>query len=242
MSNAEAGSLRIALAQLDGPSLDPEDQTAIIDEHIETIEAAAAGGARLVVFPQLSLAGYSTEAAPLGPDDPRLEALHEACIWYGCIALAGAVTPNVGRDNHPSISTIMISPDWVGIPYSKINLHGSENDRFQPGSRLKVIKIDGWRLGLSICADRTLAHAQETSRLGADAYVVAGVFSPTDVIYERMTEIAKLGMWTMLVNTVGETHGFGLANGGSALWTPEGERIAQASATNRELLFVELSR
>src|SRR5205823_3134112 len=50
-------------------------------------------GARVVVFPELSLTGYELDAPPLAADDARLAPLVEACAETGSVALAGAPVP-----------------------------------------------------------------------------------------------------------------------------------------------------
>ena len=68
-----------------------------VDEHVRLIEDAESHGARLVVFPELSLTGYNLplladDDAWLRPDDPRLGDLHEICRRTGITAVAGAAT------------------------------------------------------------------------------------------------------------------------------------------------------
>ena len=69
-------TVRIALAQC-APALGAFKRNLAM--HLETIERARAAGARLVVFPELSLTGYAlgqvAEDVSMSADDPRLTAL-----------------------------------------------------------------------------------------------------------------------------------------------------------------------
>src|SRR5256885_15548828 len=76
--------LLLAVAQ---PECVPYDVAANALAHAEIVGRA---GARVVVFPELSLTGYELDAPPLAADDPRLAPLVEACRETGSLALAGA--------------------------------------------------------------------------------------------------------------------------------------------------------
>src|SRR5256885_4498997 len=69
------------------PECVPYDVAANALAHAEIVGRA---GARVVVFPELSLTGYELDAPPLTADDPRLAPLVEACRETGSLALAGA--------------------------------------------------------------------------------------------------------------------------------------------------------
>jgi predicted amidohydrolase len=52
--------------------------------------AVRAAGARVVVFPELSLTGHELDAPALTAGDPRLTPIVEACAEAGSVALVGA--------------------------------------------------------------------------------------------------------------------------------------------------------
>jgi predicted amidohydrolase len=74
------GPLSIAVAQ---PVCVAFDVAANAVTHAETIRSA---GARVVVFPELSLTGYQFDAPAIALDDPRLEPIVEACAAAGSVA------------------------------------------------------------------------------------------------------------------------------------------------------------
>ncbi|MFF3617241.1 nitrilase-related carbon-nitrogen hydrolase [Streptomyces sp. NPDC002580] len=62
------------------------DVVANVEQHARAVEQA---GARLVVFPELSLTGYDLAAPSLAANDRRLRPLADACRAAGSVALAG---------------------------------------------------------------------------------------------------------------------------------------------------------
>ncbi|MYU12407.1 carbon-nitrogen hydrolase family protein, partial [Streptomyces sp. SID8361] len=77
-------SLSIAVAQ---PRCVAHDVAANAVAHAEAVRAA---GARVVVFPEMSLTGYELDATPVAPDDERLAPIVAACAESRTLALVGA--------------------------------------------------------------------------------------------------------------------------------------------------------
>lgn len=158
------GSLPVAVAQ---PPCDSHDVAANAVAHADAVRSA---GARVVVFPELSLTGYELHTAPLAADDPRLTPLVSACAEAGSVALVGAPL----RDG-PHIAVLAVDGAGVSVAYRKIWLAETESARFVPGDRPAVLEVDGWRFGLAVCRDTGIPqHAADTAALGMDAYV-AGI-------------------------------------------------------------------
>ena len=85
-------SLTVAVAQTE---ILVSDVAGNVAGHAAVVRAA---GARLVVFPELSLTGYDLDAPSLGLTDPALDALIRACREVGSVALVGAPITESGRD------------------------------------------------------------------------------------------------------------------------------------------------
>ena len=128
-------------------------------------------GARVVVFPELSLTGYELDAAAVEPSDPRLAPITGACARTGTVALAGA--PVAGPDGAVSIAVLAFGAEdslSPAVAYRKMYLGDEEATRFTPGPEPCLITVDGWRLGLAVCKDTGVpAHAAATAALGIDA-------------------------------------------------------------------------
>jgi predicted amidohydrolase len=196
--------------------------------HAASVRAA---GARLVVFPELSLTGYELDAPLVAPDDPRLAPIVDACAESGSLALAGA--PVAGDDGRSHIAMLAIDGTGATVAYRKMWLGGAEPDRFSPGEEPVALELDEWRLGLAICKDTGVPqHAADTAALGIDAYV-AGVLETADdaaVPGERARRVAAdHGVPVAVASFAGSTGGgYAHAAGGSAIWASDGSVLGQA--------------
>lgn len=230
-------SLKIAVAQ---PPCVAFDVTVNARAHAEAVYAA---GARVVVFPELSLTGYELTAPVLDPDDERLLPLRKACADTDTVALVGA--PVAER----YIAKLLVSGETVRVIYRKLYLGGAEPARFLAGDGPAVVEIDGWRLGLAICRDAGVAdHAAATMALGCDAYVVGSAKRPDEVALQdyRARRVARThGVWVAVASFAGDTGDTGdyvPAAGCSGIWRPDGTLAARASAAPGEIATETLSR
>jgi predicted amidohydrolase len=213
--------LTIAAAQ---PRIEPHDVEANALAHAAAVREA---GARVVVFPELSLTGYELDAAVITPDDPRLAPLVDACAGTGSIALAGAP---VSGDH---IAILAVDGGGAAVVYRKVWVGREESARFTPGNAPAVLAVDGWRLGLAVCRDTGIPqHAADTAALGVDAYV-AGVLETREdsaVPDERARPVAAAhGLWLVTASYAGAAGGgFDEAAGRSGIWAPDGAVVAEA--------------
>ncbi|MER7791377.1 carbon-nitrogen hydrolase family protein [Streptomyces sp. NPDC097640] len=214
--------LTIAVAQ---PRCVAHDVRANAAAHAEAVRAA---GARVVVFPEMSLTGYELDAVPVAPDDERLAPIVAACAEAGTVALVGAPVPG------PCIGMLAVDGEGARAVYGKVYLHGSEAAHFVPGEPA-VIEVDGWRLGLAICRDTGIPeHAARTAALGIDGYVAGVVHADREAGLhgERARRVAAdHGVWVATAAFAGPTGGgFDRTSGRSGIWSSGGELIAEAGA------------
>jgi predicted amidohydrolase len=217
--------LTVAAAQ---PPCVSYDVAANAATHAATVRSA---GARVVVFPEMSLTGYELDAPAIAAEDPRLAPIVDACAEMGSLALMGA--PVDGGSGTSHIAMLAIDGSVAGVAYRKMWLAGAEPGRFSPGGEPAVVEVDGWRLGLAICKDTGVPqHASDTAALGIDAYV-AGVLESADdaaVLDERARRVAAdHEVWVVLASFAGSTGGgFAEAAGRSAIWGADGVVVARA--------------
>ena len=216
--------LTIAVAQ---PPCVPCDVAANATTHAAAVRAA---GARVVVFPELSLTGYELDVPAIALDDPRLTPLVEACAETGSLALVGA--PVNGEADRLHIGMLAVDGRGATVAYGKMHLGGAEPGRFRPGGEPAALDVDGWRLGLAICRDTGIPrHASDTAALGMDAYV-AGVLEAAEdaaIPGERARRIAAdHHVWVAIASFAGSTGGgYARAAGRSGIWSPDGVVVAQ---------------
>ncbi len=227
--------MRIAVAQ---PTVVAYDVAANALTHASMIRAA---GARLVVFPELSLTGYQLDAPAVSCDDPRLAPIRQACADTGAAALAGAPVAEAGGRSY--IATLLVDGAGVTVAYRKIHLHPPEDERFSPGPGHVVLELDGLRLGLAVCRDASIAgHAAATVRAGAEVYVASTLNSAEDPRDERMHARATAhGIHVVLACGAG-SDGPIFGSGGSGFWAPDGSVIAQAGADPGDLVVADIPR
>ncbi|HEX2810845.1 MAG TPA: carbon-nitrogen hydrolase family protein [Kineosporiaceae bacterium] len=217
--------LAVAVAQ---PRCLPYEVGVNAATHAAVIRSA---GARVVVFPELSLTGYHLDAPAITVEDPRLAPVVDACAETGSSALLGA--PVVGRADQAYIAMLAVDATGVTVRYRKMHVDETESGRFAPGDAPAVLEIDGWRLGLAICRDTGFdRHAVQTAALGIDAYV-AGTLTAAEGA-ERQDERARRiatehHVWVAMAGFAGSTGGgFARAAGRSGIWSPAGEVVARA--------------
>ncbi|WP_422773345.1 nitrilase-related carbon-nitrogen hydrolase [Plantactinospora sp. WMMC1484] len=217
--------LILAVAQ---PHCLAQDVAANARSHAGAVRAA---GARVVVFPELSLTGYELDAAPVDADDSRLAPIVAACAETGALALAGAPVPGGGGRRH--IGILAVDGTGARVAYRKMWLGGAEPEHFAPGPAPAVVEVAGWRLGLAVCKDTGVPrHAADTAALGIDAYVAGAVDSASEwhVQEERARRTAAAHrVWVATASFAGPTGGgFADTAGRSRIWNPDGIVVAEA--------------
>lgn len=219
-----------------------------VQEHVRLIEDAESHGARLVVFPELSLTGYNLAALATGDawlldDDPRLGDLHEICRRTGITAVAGAAYRE--PDGTPRLASLAIHPDGATEFAFKTHLHGPEGELFTPGDGALLLELDGWMIALAICSDAANpAHSAGAATAGADIYAVSALYT---VAEERRLglHLAARAMdnrvFSILANLGGSTP-LGPSCGLSGFWGPDGFRLEKAAGTGTEVITAILQR
>ncbi|MFE0204585.1 carbon-nitrogen hydrolase family protein [Streptomyces sp. NPDC058985] len=161
--------MRIALSQLTtGP--DPEKNLLLVEEWTRR---AADAGARVVVFPEATMACFGTPLAPLAEplDGPWADGVRRIAAATGTVVVAGMFTPATGGR---VANTLIATGAGVEASYDKIHLYDAfgfhESDTVAAGPSPTVIDVDGVRLGLATCYD---IRFPELFRAHADAGAVA---------------------------------------------------------------------
>jgi predicted amidohydrolase len=225
--------LTIAVAQ---PTCTPCDVGSNALVHASMVRSA---GARVVVFPELSLTGYELGTAlSVSLDSPALQPIIDACAEARSVTLLGAP---VQADGKRYIAMLAVDATGVTLAYRKMWLGEAESQWFAAGDKPAVLHVDGWRLGLAICKDTgTPRHRADTAALGMDCYVAGLVMFSHEATEqdERGRRIATdLDVYVAMASFAGPTGGgYGHTAGGSAIWSPRGEVLAKAGAQVGEVV------
>ncbi|AVR96030.1 carbon-nitrogen hydrolase family protein [Pseudoduganella armeniaca] len=216
------------------------DIAANVARHVALVERAAAEGARLVLFPELSLTGYEPALAAelaLLPDDVRLAPLRDAAVRAGAVIVAGA--PLVNPDGRPLIAALTFTPQAALHVYTKQYLHPGEEAAFAPGTGGAALDVHGSRVALAVCAE--IAHARHAAAAaddGAQLYAASVLVSVNGYAADAALlqgHAATHGMPVLMANHGGATGGWESA-GRSALWDERGELVVAAAGGGECLL------
>lgn len=149
--------MRVAIAQIE-VALDGEGDAGAAARR-QAVATAADGfrsGADIVVLPEMSVPGYTTDRAVLAAlaepvPGPTTDALTEvAAAAHGLVVVGLAERSN----GHIFDTAVAVSDDGVIAHYRKLHLFDREKDVFAPGDLgLPVVDSAFGRIGLCICYD-----------------------------------------------------------------------------------------
>lgn len=219
------------------------DVEANLAEHLRLADAAADEGARVVVYPELSLTGYELELGPelaFTLDDARLEPLRARAQARGVMLVVGAP---VRVDARLHIGALALRPDGSTELYTKHHLGAFSPDAnpggpvpppedtvFVRGDRNPLLDCAGGPAACAVCADTSHpSHPAAAAARGAAAYLVGMYVIPAEaeLIAERLPGYARThGMTVVFANFGGPTGGQP-SSGASAIWSQQGELIAR---------------
>jgi NAD+ synthase (glutamine-hydrolysing) len=258
------GSVSVAIAQF-YPRLG--DVAANIDAHLTVISTAAASGARLVVFPELSLTGYflkdQVPEVAVRIDASEIRALQDASRDAGIDMVAGLILES---DAHRFYNaSLYISGGEVVHVHRKVYLptYGlfDEQRYLAAGDRFRAFDAplgnrteDRWRAGILICED--LWHPTSVAllaRQGVDLIIcpsaspgrgllqgeAVGTASSYDVMTRTYAQLFTT--YVLYCNRSGFEDGVGFW-GGSRVVDPAGSVVAEVRGAQESVLFHSLER
>ena len=146
-------TVRLAVAQITGIPFQADLNRA---RTIQVAEEAFAGGADLVLLPELIIPGYVSDPAGLETaaeaiDGPTVDAWRSLAARHAGWVAGGFVESDAGRLYN---SAVLVGGDGVLVHYRKLHLFSAEHEVFSPGDLgLPVFDLPWGRVGLCICYD-----------------------------------------------------------------------------------------
>ena len=164
--------LRIAACQLSSTD-DPDHNFAQL---AEAAREAAARGARVIVFPEATMARFGTPLASIAQpvDGPFAEGVRAVAAETGALIVVGMFTP---ADEGRVHNTLLVTGAGVDARYDKIHLFDAfgsrESDTVAPGGELVTVEAFGITIGFATCFDlRFSDQFRDLARRGAELIVV----------------------------------------------------------------------
>jgi predicted amidohydrolase len=220
------------------------DIEANIDRHKQLLDLAAAHGADVVIFPELSITGYEPELAnalAIDTQDARLDDFQQISDAKRMTIGVGVPTRNPAGI---SITLVLFQPHAARQTYAKRYLHPDEEPFFVSGSGTIDTLRGEHTIALAICYELSVPdHAADASRREADVYIASVAKSADGVpkAAQKLTEIARqYAMTVMMANCVGPCDTFQSA-GQSAIWDEEGALLGQLDDSHEGILVIDTS-
>ncbi len=241
-----SGRLNVALGQYDIGWHSPEASLAAAET---LISRAAAGGARLVVLPEMATTGFTmdkTQATPLqGPVVARLgELAARSKVWL-VAGVAVREDEGSGMATPRTVNTaIAFDPEGrVAAVHRKQRLfaYGGEHEHYRAGNKPTCLIIDGVRTALFICYELRFPELFGAVARDVDAMVlIANWPAARRAHWDALLRARAIEnqCYFLGVNRIGS--GGGLAyDGGSAAFTPWGEDLAPDTASGVPIVTLD---
>jgi predicted amidohydrolase len=231
--------VKIAAAQINSIEGEVEKN---LEKHYAYIERAYRKGVKLLLFPELSITGYTRDRAvelAFTANDERLHELKKMSSTYEMTLVVGV--PILLKGNL-YIGSVIIQPKDKLSFYTKQFLHKGEESYYCASFDFNpIIKLGDERIAFSICADIThLVHAQNAFNSSITLYL-ASIFFTDDGMnnaFELLRNYAETFNFKVLMsNYSGRCAGFE-SGGKSAFWNDKGE-LVNCLDLEEELLVVD---
>ena len=246
--------LTIALAQINTQLGNPE---ANLDKHLACLRDARQNGADLILFPELSLTGYTLQdlvpsvATSTGRENPVFSRLLKESLEIDIVV--GFVNEDIRHRFY--IAAAYLSKGEIVHIHNKVYLptYGLFDEKrfFSPGDRFRAFDTRWGRVGILICED--FWHASSPYLLwqdGADILLMTSA-SPGRGVTDEQLGSAKwvetinqtyAGLFTCFVahtNRVGFEDGLNFW-GGSTVFDPDGKLVVKAQNDIETLTYAHL--
>lgn len=252
--------MKLALAQINPTVGDLAGNAARI---ADAINRARAGGADLVVLPELAISGYPPR--DLLTVERFVTRFTDAARAVGESETAGLTavigTPLIRADGNIANSLLVYHDNRLVTSYDKRLLPTydvfDEDRYFEPGDRAVVIEVAGLRVGLAICEDlwrgedagfaaRYADAPDPVAELGKAGVDLLAVPSASPFVLGKharhrdilMTHARNLGVPVVSVNQCGGNDDL-IFDGRSCVITPDGRTLAEADDFEEDLVVLD---
>jgi len=228
---------KLALAQINSSFELIEEN---FQKHKTCIMEAAAQGAQIIVFPELSLTAYSrtfSNTSIFSLDDPRLSLIEKISRDNNIIIVYGLP---VREATKIYIGSLVQFPSGMRKVYYKNNLHEGEDVLFTCGNAPLTIDLLGERLAFSICFDIEVEkHVEAAAQADASIYL-SSIFYSVNGMRDLEKKVGyytnKYGISIGISNFVGSV--WGTASAGKSMFvSSNGQGIGMCNDCDESILY-----
>ena len=222
----------------------PYDKQGNLDRALRAMEAAAARGASLILFPEMFLTGYLirdqlAQLAEPYPNGPALTVLGQKAKALSLGVVMGMPLANPG--GKPYNAVVMIDRDGTPAGFqAKTHFFGGEEKMFAPGTSLRAFDTSFGRMGILVCYDGEFPETARSLALDGAKLICmcAANMSPYEdyhFLYMR-TRAMENRAYTLYCNYVGDEKRFHYC-GQSGSFHPTGRILAEAGTQEETTLY-----
>ena len=198
---------------------------------IDAIGSSSKEEPDLILFPELSLTGYSMPASSgysLSMDSPVVGEIVDCACDNSCIVSFGMV------DDAGHISQVVTENGRIIGTYNKTHLGNRESNVMRPGDSLDVIRTSKCNLGIQICWESHFSDITRTYAMRGADLVLMPHASPLSgqrrkSVWDRIVP-ARCNdnvVFAMLCNSSGENGCGSSFGGGASIVDPRGNIIGE---------------
>ena len=218
---------RVAAVQMDCVL---DDKEANLTHAAEMIAAAASGGARLVVLPELFSTGYRVETR----DMELAETLSDATVRW---------MQDMAQRYDVYVTGAILERGADGLVYDTAVLVGAESSRFAKGTEIGVYRLPFATVGLLICYEIGFPEIARIQALkGADVLLCTSAFGRArDYVWDIASRSRALenGVFVVACNRCGQEADTSFG-GLSRVVAPDGSLSAAAGADGEAIVSAEV--
>lgn len=166
--------MKIALTNMD---IVWENKSVNRDKCLELIKRASECGARLILFPEMTLTGFTMKPQSYGEEageNSETVTFFETLSKRYAIAIGFGYIEKGEKEGLAKNHMAMVEQGKLLGDYTKIHpfSYGEEHRHYIGGDRLVTVSVDGVRFGLTICYDLRFPELYQALRSTCDAMVV----------------------------------------------------------------------
>ncbi|MGM0405575.1 MAG: carbon-nitrogen hydrolase family protein [Thermoplasmatota archaeon] len=159
---------------------------------------------------------------------------------YNVHVIAGLIEKTRGK-YYDSVMTFQNDGELIHT-YRKVHLWDKEKDFFTPGSSIGLFDIEGWKIGLGLCADLGFPEFSRSAALnGAEFLIFPSAWrEPYDKLWKQMIT-ARAGenqAYVVGINALGSKDDY---CGKTVAIDPSGETIGELEK-KEDVLFIEIDK